>query len=169
MAAAAARSGGSGLRLHGTSVHTRNGVQRLLLWADPARRARGPFRVDVSGAMPIGGPPLPGEPEQVRVRSHSRWRLEVVPLAEVPVFDRRLAGRGAEVVRWTGPPGRLTARTGRWRGGHVEASVLDERLEPLGVATTFGRRRHEPVELPPGCLVAVQTWGGNRRWRLVVR
>nr|BEK67649.1 hypothetical protein KPHV_48760 [Kitasatospora purpeofusca] len=231
-----------GRRLDDVFVDPRHGVQRLLLWAEPDRRARGPFRVEVSGArggwrlellpveeareladgvegagndvlvhtgppavlrvralgaeepsarvevggrwistdhggpgewagaMPIGGPPLDGEPEQVRVRSHDRWRLEVVPLAEVPVFDRGLAGRGAAVFRWTGPPGRLTVRTGRWRGGHAEVSVLDERLEPLGTATTFGRRRHEPVELPSGCLVAVHTWGvGDRRWRLVVR
>ncbi|MFD4904538.1 hypothetical protein [Kitasatospora purpeofusca] len=224
------------------SVDPRHGVQRLLLRAEPARRARGPFGVEVSGArggwrlellpieeareladrvegagndvlvhtgppavlrvralgdeepsarveaggrwistdhggpgewagaMPIGGPPLDGEPEQVRVRSRDRWRLEVVPLAEVPVFGRGLVGQGAAVFRWTGPPGRLTVRTGRWRGGEAEASVLDERLEPLGVTATSGRRRHEPVELPSGCLVAVHTWGGgNHRWRLVVR
>ncbi|WP_328955587.1 hypothetical protein [Kitasatospora purpeofusca] len=123
------------------------------------------------GAMPVGGPPDPDEPEQVRVESHGRWRLEVVPLAAVPVFDGRLAGLGAEVVRWAGPPGRLTVRTGRWHGGLAEATVLDERLNPLGATSTFGRRRHEPVELPPGCLVAVQiqTWGPKGRWRLVVR
>ncbi|MFJ8433482.1 hypothetical protein ACIQ9P_19495 [Kitasatospora sp. NPDC094019] len=224
-------------------VHARaeNGVQRLLVWADPARRALGPFRGEVlrsrrgwrlellpvedarelvgrvdgtghdvlaytgppavlrawsltdaassvkveagawriatgyggpqewGGAMPVGGPSEPDEPEQVRVESGGRWRLEVVPLAALPTFDRRLVGRGADVVRWAGPPGRLTVRTTRRRGGLVEATVLDERLNPLGVTSTYGRRRHEPVELPHGRPVAVRTWGHDVRWRLVVR
>ncbi|WP_159394085.1 hypothetical protein [Streptomyces sp. NRRL S-495] len=219
----------------------KNGVQRVLVRADPDRRALGPFRAEVTrgrrawrlellpvedarelvgradgtghdvlaytgppavlrawsladkassvtveaggrriatrygspeewgGAIPVGGPPEPGEPEQVRVESSGRWRLEVVPLAAVPVFDGRLSGLGAEVVRWAGPPGRLTVRTGRWHGGLAEATVLDERLNPLGATSTFGRRRHVPVELPSGCLVAVQTWGLKGRWRLAVR
>ncbi|MFJ4666819.1 hypothetical protein [Kitasatospora purpeofusca] len=231
----------AGGRLAFVHVMARNGVQRLLVPADPARRALGPFRGEVirsrrrwrlellpvedareltgradgtghdvlaytgppavlrawsladkassvtveaggrriatgygspgewGGAMPVGGPPEPGEPEQVRVESGGRWRLEVVPLAAVPVFDRRLAGRGAEVVRWAGPPGRLTVRTGRWHRGLAEATVLDERLNALGATSTFGRRRHEPVELPSGSLVAVRTWGLEDRWRLVVR
>ncbi|MFJ4092391.1 hypothetical protein ACIPYS_12495 [Kitasatospora sp. NPDC089913] len=229
-----------GRRLDFVHVMATNGVQRLLVRADPARRALGPFRCEVSrgrggwrvelrpvgdvrelvgradgtghdvlaytgppavlrawsladedssvavevggrriatrygpeewaGAMPVGGPPEPGEPEQVRVAGRGRWRLEVVPLAEVPAFDRRLVGRGAEVVRWAGPPGRLTVRTARRHGGIVEATVLDEQLNPLGVTSTSGRRRHEPVELPSGRLVAVRTWGGDSRWRLVVR
>ncbi|MFE6744854.1 hypothetical protein ACFVGM_03295 [Kitasatospora purpeofusca] len=116
------------------------------------------------GAMPIGGP---AGPVPIGVNGTDRWRLEVVPLAVVPAFDRKLAGRGCEVVRWTGAPGRLTVETER--GTRVTATVLDERLKALGVATTYGRRRHEPVELLPGSLVAVETGDVDQRWRLVVR
>ncbi|MFB7383557.1 hypothetical protein ACFC26_22590 [Kitasatospora purpeofusca] len=119
------------------------------------------------GAMPIGGPAGPQGPTPIGVDGTDRWRLEVVPLAVVPAFDRKLAGQGCEVVRWTGAPGRLTVATGG--GNRVTATVLDERLKPLGTATTYGRRRHEPVELPSGSLVAVETGGVDQRWRLVVR
>ncbi|MDY0812175.1 hypothetical protein [Kitasatospora purpeofusca] len=237
--------GGRGLDHGYVYVSTRDGVQRLLLQTEPARRALGPLRVDVSGArgswrlellpieeareladradgvgndvlaytgppavlrvwtlaerslyvtiesggrrirasrsrpgewcgaVPIGGPAGPHGPAPIGVDGSGRWRLEVVPLAVVPAFARKLTGLGCEVVRWTGAPGRLTVATGRRNRGGVTATVLDERLKPLGSTGArpglFRSLGGEPVALRPGDLVAVSCDFGEASWRLTVR
>lgn len=124
---------------------------------------------ELCGTVPVGFPEA-DRPELIEVQSSGRWRLETVPPAGVPAFDRAASGVGCAGVRWTGGEGRLTVRPAGKQS--VSAVVLDDRLNRLGRTvghgSRFDRSPDEPARLRPGCLVAVED-GFHSGWRLAVR
>lgn len=86
------------------------------------------------------------------------WKLEVLPLSTAPVLERKLSGRGPEVVLVRGKGAQVEVRHTKGALAFTPLFALDEYLIP-GERLCTGPGVHD---LPPG-LVSVRASG---KWSL---
>ncbi|MGW9274277.1 hypothetical protein ACWGVP_15615 [Embleya sp. NPDC055612] len=77
-----------------------------------------------------------GRLELVTVAGEGPWEVSAVPIEGIRTFDRRISGRGSEVVHYTGGERTVILRARRGYGGYVRADALKSQSERAWI---FGR------------------------------
>ena len=164
-------------------------VDNVSLWSKSVRRSvsfelvRDTFESLDRGNWTVGLPsPSTGrcvvtaEATHLEVKAEDTWRLRLLPLSSALPFSQEASGgKGAEVLRYTGPAGRARiqlTKPNKWdESGHIsifpKAYGKRYELAPRYRLRSFETEARETFDISPGDLVAVAVPAGA--WSIEVR